>query len=139
MASRCRGDGGSSYLLFVGLALNSDAHADWTLEMVRRICAPAFALGSYMLWTDEGRVVAGLTWTGMDEASYRDFQSEGTVLPRFWQSGSIPVVIDLIAPFGHCIEVARDAQRLIGSLFGRQKICWMRSKRGWKEGYAYGR
>lgn len=126
------------FLAFFFLALRSPEHSQWTLDNATRIFLPAFQLGTYRLWMEDGRLVAGITWTGMSPEAFQEFEETKWLWPRHWQSGPDPVVIDLIAPYGHCFRVSRQMQRYFGQTYGRRPIRWMRAKRGWQRGWCNG-
>lgn len=118
----------------MSLAVASPLHRAWSLESAMRLFPPPIAQGTYRLWADGGRIVAACTWACMSPEALARYQAGQPLQPADWRSGELPVVIDLIAPHGHCRSVMRELQRL----FGRRKVTWMRHKRGWKEGWAHG-
>lgn len=122
------------FAALMSLANESPLHRRWPVEAAMRIFTPPLRLGSYRLWTDGERVVAGATWAFMNDESFGRFRSTRHLAPADWQSGDQPVVVDLIAPWGHCLPVVRDLQRV----FGQRRVTWLRSRRGWKEGWAHG-
>lgn len=134
VAAVTTGHGAGDFALLMTLANESPLHRRWPIEAAMRLFAPPIGLGQYRLWADDGRLVAGVTWAFMSPETFQSFKETRFLAPGVWRSGEIPVVVDLIAPHGHCVPVVRDLQRL----FGPRRVVWMRSKRGWKEGFAYG-
>ena len=112
----------------IELMTESPLHSKWYVSDIQRLIVPPISLGQYVYGYEEGRLVGFATFCFMDQSSLDSFLN-GTrkVQAEDFCSGDIPVLMDVIAPFGHGAKVALEVRKILrgGGLSGR-KIWYVR-------------
>jgi cytolysin-activating lysine-acyltransferase len=96
------------------LMAESKLHQNRSISEIGGLILPPLMLGQLRVWRRGGLPVAMATWAWLDD------ETENAVLhddhlpsPDQWNTGSNPVVIDFIAPFGDGYKAARDLKRSV--------------------------
>ncbi|MCE7901242.1 MAG: toxin-activating lysine-acyltransferase [Gammaproteobacteria bacterium PRO9] len=105
------------HVAVLSLMSSSPFHKAWTPRDVLQWILPPMALGQYVLATSGGVGVAFATWAFVDDEGHQLLKAGRALKPEQWKSGQHIWVVDFIAPFGHCRDLAR-LLRVVGAAAG---------------------
>lgn len=109
----------------VELMLVSPVHAQWRLRAIERSVLPPVRLGQYKIWRDVERdaPIGYASWAFMSEEASETYVRFGRLPDGCFDSGPLPWLVDLIAPYGHCLQFVRELQVIMG----RRRVFWRRT------------
>ncbi|KMW72893.1 lysine acyltransferase [Photorhabdus luminescens subsp. luminescens] len=112
------------------LSQHSPLHRRYLVSEWQQRILPAFELNQFCYYEDEhGRPIAFCNWAFLSEQNRDELLSgERELTHTDWRSGPHIFFPEMIAPFGHGREVARDLRRRVFLPWKGQKACTVRGK-----------
>ncbi|MET1411770.1 toxin-activating lysine-acyltransferase [Roseibium sp. HPY-6] len=98
----------------LALMAQCDLYRSRSIDEFGELVLPPMRLGQFRIWRRQGVAVALATWAYLDADTEKMVLETDTPLsPDSWASGSRPVVMDVVAPFGDGFAASRDLVRTV--------------------------
>lgn len=111
--------------MMMWLMNHAEYHSQWPLWSVDIDIIPALLYGQCKLYFDDHQNPVGfVTWAWLDEACKKQMlDNEIPLAFEQWNCGSIAMVNDLVAPWGHAKEIIYDLKH---NIFSHYKVLSIR-------------
>jgi hemolysin-activating ACP:hemolysin acyltransferase len=98
----------------IGLMAQSNLHRNWFVHDLTRLILPPISSGQYVTEHDDGKLVGLATIAYMDDESFLSFiNGERKICSADFNSGSIPVLMDVIAPHGNGRSLVLKVRKIL--------------------------
>jgi cytolysin-activating lysine-acyltransferase len=108
----------------IHLLAQSPFHKSYDAVQISRCIIPPYNLGQHTWITENGYIVAWVSWGFIsEEKSAKFLDGQYKIHPDDWRSGNVLIVMDFVAPFGHAKKLIKKCRSLFPP---DQKAKWRR-------------